>query len=192
MKCICSVCGKEFNRKPALIKRAAQPVCSRECQNVIKRREWVEVECCVCGKPMLRRKSRLAIRPNPTCSKSCMMVLRHRLKYDESIPDEVRQTDRNYYPENRAFVRAVMKRDGYTCQICGKQHCILAAHHLNGYNWDIENRYNPDNGVTLCYECHMDFHSKYGRGNNTAEQFIEYANQNRRLYEVQSGATHRG
>ena len=180
MKCVCSVCGKEFNRKPALIKRAAQPVCSRECQNELKKREWVETQCCVCGKPLLRRASRLAIRPNPTCSNSCLQVLRHRLSFDESIPDEVRQTDRNLIPENRAFVKAVMQRDDYTCQICGQHGGELAVHHLNGYNWDVKNRYNTDNGITLCKSCHRDFHAKYGRGDNTQEQFNEYANQNRR------------
>lgn len=156
-------------------------MCSRECQNVLKHREWVEVECCVCGKPLLRRKSRLEVRPNPTCSNECMLELRRRLNYDETIPDEVRQTDRNYFPENKQFVKAVMKRDDYTCQVCGTRGGNLAVHHLNGYNWDIDNRYNPDNGVTLCQSCHRNFHKRYGMGNNTVEQFNEYANQSGRL-----------
>ena len=105
----------------------------------------------------------------------------HRIKYDESISEEVRQTDRNYFPKNREFIRTVMERDEYTCQICYKTNCALAVHHLNGYNWDVENRYNPDNGITLCEECHKDFHKQYGRGDNTLQQFNEYANQNRRL-----------
>ena len=181
MKCICSVCGKEFNRKPAAIKRAAHPVCSRECQTVLKRREWVETKCCVCGKPLLRRASRIAIRPNSTCSKECKAVLQHRLSYDETIPQEVRDTDRNYFPENRQFIKSVMERDDYTCGVCGHRGGDLAVHHLNGYNWDIDNRYNPQNGVTLCEDCHKSFHKKYGYGKNTIEQFNEYANQNRRL-----------
>ena len=181
MKCVCYICGKEFNRKPALIKRAEHPVCSRECANINKAREWVIVKCVACGKEMLRRKSRANIRPNPVCSKECRAVMQHKIRYDESIPDEVRQTDRNYIPDNRVFVRTVMERDEYTCQICYKTHCKLAVHHLNGYNWDVENRYNPDNGITLCEECHKDFHRIYGRGNNTREQFDEYANPNRRL-----------
>ena len=156
-------------------------MCSRECQNVLKHREWVEVECCVCGKPLLRRKSRLEVRPNPTCSNECMLELRRRLNYDETIPDEVRQTDRNYFPENKQFVKAVMKRDDYTCQVCGTHGGNLAVHHLNGYNWDIDNRYNPDNGVTLCQSCHRNFHKRYGMGDNTVEQFNEYANQSGRL-----------
>lgn len=181
MKCICTICGKEFNRKPALIKRAARPVCSRQCQTELKRREIVEVKCCVCGHPLLRRATRLNIRPNPICSKECKAVLQHRISYDETIPDSVRQTDRNYFPENRVFIKGVMERDDYTCQVCGQRGGKLAVHHLNGYNWDTENRYDVNNGITLCESCHREFHNQYGRGNNTKKQFIEYANQNRRL-----------
>lgn len=181
MKCNCYICGKEFDRKPALIKRAKHPTCSNECRNILKQREWVETECCVCGKPLLRRKSRIEIRPNPVCSKECKAVLTHRTHYDETIPVEQRETDRNYKPENRVFIKTVMERDEYTCQICYKTGGSLAVHHLNGYNWDIKNRYNPDNGITLCEDCHRDFHKVYGKGNNTKEQFDEYANPNRRL-----------
>lgn len=123
----------------------------------------------------------MAIRPNPICSKECKGMLTIKTHRDDSIPEEVRETDRNYRPENRQFIRAVMDRDDYTCQICGTRGGDLAVHHLNGYNWDLENRYNTNNGVTLCEDCHKGFHGKYGYGNNTIEQFNEYANQNRRL-----------
>lgn len=179
MKCNCYICGKEFDRTPALIKRAKHPTCSNACRDILKQRDWIETKCCVCGKPLMRRASRLEIRPNPICSKECRAVLQHRLSYDESIPDEVRQTDRNYFPENRVFIKSVMHRDNYKCQVCGREGGELEVHHLNGFNWDIDNRFNPDNGITLCKSCHKDFHKVYGRGNNTLQQFNEYANQNR-------------
>lgn len=47
-------------------------------------------------------------------------------------------------------------------------------HHINGYNWDIKNRTNVDNGITLNTEVHKKFHKIYGKGNNTKEQFIEF------------------
>ena len=51
----------------------------------------------------------------------------------------------------------------------------LNAHHLNGWNAFPEQRFDLDNGVTLCTDCHKDFHSQYGYGDNTREQFNEYA-----------------
>lgn len=71
----------------------------------------------------------------------------------------------------KKWVKSVYKRDKYTCQKCGQVGAKLNAHHLNGYNWDIENRLNVQNGITLCEKCHNDFHNIYGRGNNTKEQF---------------------
>lgn len=70
----------------------------------------------------------------------------------------------------------VFLRDNYKCRICGINSNNLVAHHLNGYNWDLENRFNPENGITLCENHHKSFHDSYGYGNNTKEQFIEFAN----------------
>lgn len=84
--------------------------------------------------------------------------------------------DRNKSPINARWVRAVKRRDNYTCQCCGIAGVTMVAHHLNGYNWDVENRYNVDNGITLCERCHIDFHRIYGNGDNTKEQFEEYLN----------------
>lgn len=78
----------------------------------------------------------------------------------------------------KQFVKEVYKRDGYKCQICGKGNCTLNAHHLDGYNWCEEKRTDVSNGITLCEDCHNDFHNTYGRGNNTKEQFFEFMDNN--------------
>ncbi len=83
--------------------------------------------------------------------------------------DEERYKGR-YILEYREFINKVLMRDNYTCQSCGYTD-DLNVHHLDGYNWCIDKRYNIDNGITLCGACHNDFHTKYGSGNNTKEQF---------------------
>ena len=35
-------------------------------------------------------------------------------------------------------------------------------------------RYAQSNCVCLCLKCHMSFHTKYGRGLNTEEQFVTF------------------
>ena len=73
---------------------------------------------------------------------------------------------------DKGFREKVLKRDNYLCQKCGAVANI--AHHLNGYNWDIENRTNVSNGASLCYSCHTNFHNLYGYGNNTKQQYLEW------------------
>lgn len=68
----------------------------------------------------------------------------------------------------------VFVRDHYTCQCCGKISSKLNAHHLDGYNWCVDKRVDVDNGITLCKECHLEFHSLYGQGDNNRKQFEDY------------------
>lgn len=68
----------------------------------------------------------------------------------------------------------VKRRDHYTCVICGRKGVALNSHHLNAWASHPDERYDVDNGVSLCTFHHEDFHSKYGKGKNTKEQFEEY------------------
>ena len=68
-------------------------------------------------------------------------------------------------------------RDDYTCQITGKKsNGDIVVHRINGYNWDVENRTNIENGITLNKDIHNEFHKIYGKGNNTKSQFVEFVN----------------
>lgn len=60
----------------------------------------------------------------------------------------------------KKWATQVKRRDDFTCQVCGSEE-KLVAHHLNSYKSDKENRYNVENGITLCRECHTDFHCNF-------------------------------
>lgn len=97
-------------------------------------------------------------------------------RYNPNLTEEEREKNRRQlHGENQVcWNRKVLKRDNYTCKCCGQHGYKLVAHHLNGYNWDIENRFSVDNGVTLCENCHKEFHHIYGYGDNTKEQYEEF------------------
>lgn len=60
--------------------------------------------------------------------------------------------------EYRKWRLAVIRRDNYTCQKCGKRGGILQAHHVKPYKDHPELRHDVNNGVTLCLKCHSDEH----------------------------------
>lgn len=76
--------------------------------------------------------------------------------------------------ENVYWRKSVFEKCDYTCIITKQHGGVLNAHHLNGYNWDVENRFNINNGVCLSKNAHDEFHMIYGYGDNTLEQFKEF------------------
>lgn len=96
--------------------------------------------------------------------------------YNPKKTDEERILNRRY-PEYIKWRESVFERDNYTCKVCKQKGGQLNAHHLDGYDKFKELRTDLNNGITLCEECHDDFHAAYGRGNNTKEQFLEYKQQ---------------
>lgn len=92
--------------------------------------------------------------------------------YKKEISDTDRRKRRRTY--NYSIVLKTYKRDNYTCCKCKVVSTSLCAHHLDGYHWCKEKRFDLDNLVTLCVDCHKLFHKRYGKDNNTKEQFLEF------------------
>ena len=84
--------------------------------------------------------------------------------------------------EYRQWRSGVFGRDRYVCQCCGihptkadnKNGIELNAHHIRNWRDNEDDRYDIDNGITLCSVCHNKFHGIYGKRNNTPEQLYEF------------------
>lgn len=107
------------------------------------------------------------------CSKKVFCGGEKNYCWNKNKTDEEREILRNYR-EYTDFIKKVLNRDKFTCLCCGKTHENLEVHHLNGYNWYKKGRTDETNAVTLCHNCHYNFHSIYGRGNNTKEEFEKW------------------
>ena len=65
--------------------------------------------------------------------------------------------------EGRAFLRAVLARDGYHCRKCSApkaERKSLHVHHVKPWAGNEALRFDPANAVTLCRSCHQWVHSK--------------------------------
>lgn len=88
----------------------------------------------------------------------------HRRNWDEGEIAQAKR-DRNS-AEYAEWRRLVFERDGFQCQVCEKIGGKLNAHHIKPFAKYKELRFEVDNGITLCEECHKKMH----RGGENAEQ----------------------
>ena len=64
-------------------------------------------------------------------------------------------------PRYHKWREQVILRDK-KCVICGRQKHMV-AHHLDHASYFPNERFDINNGITLCYECHMNFHNNFKR-----------------------------
>ena len=91
---------------------------------------------------------------------------------------ETSRRTRNYDSQHYQWQKAIKERD-ISCINCNSTD-ELVAHHLNSYKWFPEQRYNLNNGVTLCATCHNNYHVWMGGFwvKSTIENFEEWFNDN--------------
>lgn len=137
---------------------------------------------CVCGEESTTVLGRFKYSAHKRCFKCAAKLGAEKTKGDKhpnwrhDLTEEERISRRLSY-ENKTWRSAVYERDNYQCQCClinGNGN--LNAHHKDGYNWCIDRRYDIENGITLCSDCHTEFHVTYGYGDNTEEQWDEFYN----------------
>lgn len=139
----------------------------------------VDVTCDCCGKQYdLRYADYMKCNRNgkvycQACSLALFNSGENNPSYKADKTDEERERGR-CYPEYTKFIKKVLIRDKYTCQCCGKERKDMEVHHLDSYDWCKEKRTDETNGITLCTNCHSNFHSIYGRGNNTKDQYEKW------------------
>ncbi len=82
-------------------------------------------------------------------------------------------------PAYKQFRTEVLKRDKFTCQMCNKKgkRVWLNVHHIMKWSSASTLRYDPDNGITLCRDCHKDV---TGKESHYIEYFSEKIRRNKK------------
>lgn len=87
---------------------------------------------------------------------------------DGSSPERQSAYARSFWKDIARFVR---KRDGHRCRRCGQpssRTIRLHIHHIRPWAGNPDHRYDTDNLMALCKDCHIWVHSK----KNTEHEFI--------------------
>ena len=84
--------------------------------------------------------------------------------YNHDLTEEERKERENgaRSPESIKWSKQVKIKANYVCDCCGKSGGNLVSHHLNCRKYFKEQRYDINNGVCLCEECHKEFHRLMG------------------------------
>lgn len=180
----CLGCQVVFN------KRGGGPYCSRACSGAMRRQAKIATACETCGTsyecfPYLAGTSRYCSKAcwsdrcetgacrhcggafkrrsggaKIYCSRACAhahMVgpLAAAWRDGKSLKrDRLR-----LQPQVRVWRCHVFERDGFACRLCGTTG-YLHAHHIKEWATHPDLRFDVDNGLTLCVDCHSEVHGR--------------------------------
>lgn len=190
---VCSLCGRKRTVRYSDVLKAQRTMC-QSCVNVWNRTlpmigktygrllvlEFLglkkvgggkgssELRCrCSCGTEVILDPGRILSGHTTSCgcAKRELVGPLHPA-YRHDVTPEERQSNhwQRFSPQYGAWRLAVFERDKFTCQCCGKRGKKLTAHHLNNFAEHPVERFDVDNGVTLCKKCHKAFHVAFMGG----------------------------
>lgn len=168
----CLNCGKEFLCPKGVVKAGNGKYCSRSCTAKSSHRKHrsaprVECKCIICGTKFIEYKSRMHEKNRGTCcsiecrvehTKRCISG-KNNYRWKGGIT-KLNQLLRSQM-RTRNWSRKVKERDDFTCQECGIRakkglghKVVLNSHHIKSWANHPELRWDINNGITLCENCH--------------------------------------
>lgn len=138
---------------------------------------------CSCGVQTVKNGNDLKVGKIVTCGdKSFHKIGENNSNWKGGLT-ELNYSER-YSSEYKEWHKAVLERDNYTCQCCGKSGGELQVHHLYDFATYEDLRTEESNGITLCKSCHHStvlgsFHNIYGTIGKTPQELEIYINDKR-------------
>lgn len=170
----CAKCQIKFQAKYKHKKRIAK-YCSKSCWSIRKHNPR---GCLACGKDVRNPKKYCGL----TCRNKSYLGKKHTSetikkmskakqgyvpaklfqagdKHPNWIADR-KQINRRWWPENKIWRLAILKRDNYQCQICNIRsskgnRITFDVDHIKPWSRFPDLRFELSNGRTLCRPCHM-------------------------------------
>lgn len=172
---VCDRCSRARRAKNLIGKRYGRWLVVKHCGKYVDgSHSWL---CrCDCGNERIIPTCNLVSGASVSCG--CYHIERisgeNHYRYNDSLMDEARESTRDT-TENIYWRYKIKELAKFICQACGDgRGGNLVAHHLDSWSAFPGKRYDIDNGVCLCEECHKCFHHYYGFGNNTKQQYGEW------------------
>lgn len=154
----CQLCGVLFMIPKCWIKKGGGKYCSARHRDMAKVVRIYKRYCGICGKVFYRKVGEY-------CSRKCSgEATRQRQLGEKSHLWKGGITAKNTIIRESAeyaeWRNSVFSRDNWICQDCGMRGATLHAHHVFEFAQFEEHRFDVWNGVTLCVDCHINYHPK--------------------------------
>lgn len=173
---VCLVCGISFT---TYFER--QATCSLVCGNKAKEKKQLLV-CINCNKeytviPSTIYWANKRRQVNNFCSKDCMYTYYQGENHYSWVKDRTQLKDpHNTIRWSKQMIdwrKDIYTRDNYTCQMCDNRSTknnvvLLNAHHIVRFSDNERLRFDTNNGITLCEDCHK---LTYGKEQDFEEHF---------------------
>lgn len=162
----CKNCEIEFHPLRSSLSQGTGYFCSIGCSSSFNNKGKnngrynggeVQLTCVICGKDFYIPRAWIK-KNRKYCSTQCMGIGR-KGSNNVSYKDGRFLNSDKHRIHQREWSKQVRKRDKNYCQFCESKE-NLHAHHIKNYHDFIEDRYDVDNGITLCNKCHGWVHSK--------------------------------
>jgi hypothetical protein len=141
----CPICGKIIKSRPTELKK----YCSYKCLGISKRKP--KNKCVDCGKILPRKESKRCT----VCNGKLKIGDKSHLWKGGISPINTRIRQSSKFKKWR---KSVFERDKYTCQSCFEKGGTLHPHHIKPFAKFPKLRFELNNGITLCEDCHREIH----------------------------------
>lgn len=123
---------------------------------------------CSCGKSISTSSKSLKSGYTKSCgclreetAKDNIMTFINNSRKEAGLPLNVNISSDNKLQRSEfiPLAREIYSRDLHSCIWCSKSNCKLNAHHLETWAFSPDKRFDKDNLVTLCEDCHFKVHN---------------------------------
>lgn len=156
----CPICGATFSVHRSQVVRGQGRYCSKTCArkgSPTHPKTRRQVVCSTCGATFTKHLSE--IRKNAGDLHFCSPACWYEYNQGENHYGWDGGQHERMNPDLRKWRAAVIERDHGYCRLCHSQE-RLEVHHIKRFATNPESRWDPENGVSLCHECHVNFRNR--------------------------------